>query len=89
MWERPCVAKGLQSSPSNYCSVADYWGCYAALSRHKAAPTATEQGFAVVHNNKNNLTPYTPKEATWPPILPVPKSPAPTPPTASPGAMPG
>ena len=39
LWERPCVAKGPQSGPGNFCSNAETWGCCAALSRRKAAPT--------------------------------------------------
>jgi len=41
LWERPCVAKGLQSSPSNISAMAKIPGLLRSPSRHKAAPTLT------------------------------------------------
>ena len=43
MWERPCVAKGPGSGPRISASCIDCWGRFAALSRHKAAPTGVTQ----------------------------------------------
>ena len=39
LWERPCVAKGLRSSPGSGSSRAERGARCARLSRHKAAPT--------------------------------------------------
>ncbi len=39
LWERPCVAEGLRSSPGSGSSRAERGARCARLSRHKAAPT--------------------------------------------------
>ncbi|RFQ00132.1 hypothetical protein D0O09_19505 [Pseudomonas putida] len=41
LWERPCVAKGLRSSPSDSCTSPENGERCALLSRRKAAPTKT------------------------------------------------
>ncbi|RNF88679.1 hypothetical protein EFK07_12305 [Pseudomonas putida] len=41
--------KGCKAAPAMCASVLNPWGCLAALSRHKAAPTGDRAGPGVPH----------------------------------------
>jgi len=47
LWERPCVAKGLRSSPGNGSLNPESGERCALLSRRKAAPTAIRAGLSI------------------------------------------
>ncbi|SUD70983.1 cytochrome c [Pseudomonas putida] len=47
MWERPCVAKGLRSSPGNGSLNPESGERCALLSRRKAAPTSIRTGLSI------------------------------------------
>ncbi|MGE8315411.1 MAG: ABC transporter substrate-binding protein, partial [Pseudomonas putida] len=47
LWERPCVAKGLRSSPGNGSLNPESGERCALLSRRKAAPTGIRTGLSI------------------------------------------